>query len=255
SSRRARARAAVDRLRSDRPALVPQVAVLLGLAFVVLGTAGFIGVLDAVQENDDLALLDEPALEFLVQARTETLTGFLTVVSTVSGPVVLPVLIAVTAILWGALRRAWWPAALLTGAMIASSLVSLALKSVIARPRPPVDSMTVAGVESTYSFPSGHTIGAATFLLVLGYLLWIRRPSVPSLLLWLVGTALGILLVAMSRLYLGYHFVSDVVASMALALAVLGGVIVLDRRRAIHAVRRTATSEPADDPGPGPGVS
>ena len=41
----------------------------------------------------------------------------------------------------------------------------------------------------------------------------------------------GVGLVALSRLYLGYHFVTDVVASMALAVAFLGAVVIVDRER------------------------
>ena len=78
---------------------------------------------------------------------------------------------------------------------------------------------------------------AATLLLVAGYLVWVARPSVRSAVGWGVGVVVGVLLVGISRLYLGYHFVTDVVASMALAVAVLGGVVVLDRRRAARAAR------------------
>lgn len=215
------------------------IAVGVGLVLVVLGLAGFLAVFDAVQEGDDLAALDDPVLEGLAGARSDALTVFLEAVSAVTGPVVLPVLVVVAALVWGRLGRSWWQAGLLAGAMILSTVVSVTLKAVIARPRPPVDTMLVPGSETTYSFPSGHTIGTATFLLVGAYLLWVPRPSWT----WLVGgfalVAGGVVLVALSRLYLGYHFVTDVVASMALAVAVLGVVVVLDRRRAARAAAAT----------------
>lgn len=217
----------------------PQVAVVVGLLLIVLGTAGFLGVFDAVQENDDLAELDRPVLQGLAEARSEPVTVVLTVITTVTGPEVLPVLVLVGTLTWGFWRKQWWQAGLLAAAMIASTIVSVLIKDAVARPRPPVDTMTVAGVETTYSFPSGHTIGTATLLLVVGYLAWIRRPRVGSLVRWSVVIVVGVLVVAMSRLYLGYHFVTDVVASMALAVAVLGGVVVVDRRRAVRAARVT----------------
>ncbi|HWS57161.1 MAG TPA: phosphatase PAP2 family protein [Actinotalea sp.] len=212
--------------------------VAVGLVLVVLGVAGFLGVLDAVHEVDDLALLDEPVLALLVALRSPGTTTVLTAVTTLAGPVVLPVLVLVGSLVWGRRRGTWWQASLLAGSVVAASLVSVTLKEVVARPRPPADTMVVPGLEATYSFPSGHTIGAATFLLVLGYLLWMRRPTLRSFVGWLSVVVLGVGLVALSRLYLGYHFVTDVVASMALAVAVLGVVVVLDRRRETRALSR-----------------
>lgn len=220
----------------------PQIAMVVGLLLVVLGTAGFVSVYDAVQDMDDIAAADQPVLQGLVAARSEAVTLVLTAITTITGPEVLPVIVLVGALAWGLVGKQWWQAGLLAAAMIVSTLVSVTLKGVIARPRPPVDTMTVAGVESTYSFPSGHTIGTTTLLLVVGYLAWIRRPRVGSLVGWLLVIVAGTFLVALSRLYLGYHFVTDVVASVALAVAVLGGVVVVDRRRAVRAARATAAT-------------
>lgn len=222
-----------------------QVAVLVGVALILIGLAGFVGVVDSVQEADDLAALDDPVLNGLAAARSAPLTAVFTAITTVSGPVVLPILVLVGALAWGVLRHEWWQAGLLAAAMIASTGVSLAVKGIVARPRPPVDTMTVAGVETTYSFPSGHTIGTATLLLVVAYLAWVRRPRVRLLVLWTAVVVVGTGLVALSRLYLGYHFVTDVAASVALAVAGLGGVVVVDRRRAARAARRTAAEATA----------
>lgn len=229
----------------------PQIAVGIGLALVVLGVATFLAVFDAVQERDDLAALDQPVLEGLAAARSDLATAVLTAITTVTGPTVLPVIVLLAALAWGFLGRQWWQAALLAGAMILSTVISVAIKDAVARPRPALDTQVVAGVESTYSFPSGHTIGTATLLLVAGYLAWVRRPRVGSLVLWVLGIAAGVFVVALSRLYLGYHFVTDVAASVGLAVAVLGVVVVLDRRRAVLAARRTraaALQEPEPMP-------
>ncbi|MDQ2624408.1 MAG: phosphatase PAP2 family protein [Actinomycetota bacterium] len=211
----------------------------IGLALIVLGTAGFFVVLDAVRDRDDLAALDEPVLAALAEGRSEVLTTVLTVITTISGTTVLPALVLAGTLAWGFVRGRWWQAGLLAGAMVLSTIVSVALKRVVARPRPPVDTMTGAGIETSYSFPSGHTIGAATLLLVAGYLVWVAKPAWGSLLRWVGIIVLGILAVALSRLYLGYHFVTDVVASVALAVAVLGVVVVVDRRRAVRAAKVT----------------
>ena len=123
----------------------PQIAVAVGLALVVLGTAGFVGVLDAVQENDDLATLDRPVLEGLAASRSEILTVVLTVITTITGPSVLPVIVLLGAVAWGVLGKQWWQAVLLAGAMVRSTLVSVTITAVVARPRPPVITALAAG--------------------------------------------------------------------------------------------------------------
>lgn len=220
------------------------VTMLVGLAMVVGGGAAFLGVVDSVREADDLAQLDEPVLHALASGRSDVVTSVLTAVTTVSGPVVLPIVVLLGAVAWATVGRQRWQAGLLAAAMIASTGVSLAVKHIVARPRPPVGVMTIPGAESTYSFPSGHTIGAATLLLVVGYLAWVRRPTPRSLAVWLVVAGLGTGVVAFSRLYLGYHFVTDVAASVALAVAVLGGVVAIDSRRAARAAERTTDDAP-----------
>ncbi|GIG37936.1 phosphatase PAP2 family protein [Cellulomonas pakistanensis] len=226
--------------RSDLRDPSSRAAVVIGALLIVLGVTVLLVVHDAVQEGDDLAEVDTPVLDWLVAARGPAMTAFLEAVSAVTGPSVLPAVVVVACVVWGVVTKSWWQPALLAGAMILSTLVSVVLKSAIARPRPPLDTMTVPGSETTYSFPSGHTVGTATFLLTAGYLIWIRSPHVRSLVLWALGTLAGIALVAGSRLYLGYHFLTDVTAGFALAVAVLGVVVVVDRRRAVRAARMTA---------------
>lgn len=128
--------------------------------------------------------------------------------------------------------------------MIGSTLVSLAVKGLVARPRPPEETMYIPGSETTGSFPSGHTIGTATFLFVAGYLVASRHRTTRSVVAWLIGAVVGVALVALSRLYLGYHFLTDVVAATGLAIAVVGVVTVVDR---VHVTRGLPPSEP--DPG------
>ena len=216
---------AFDALRA-RPVLW---AVLPGLVLVVAGLGVFFSVLDGVREKDDLWDLDQPVLDWLVAHRTTGWTSVLAAITFVTGPTVLPIVVGVACLVWGLVRREWWRPLLLAGAMIASTLISLAVKGLVGRERPPADTMFVPGAETTASFPSGHTIGTATFLLVAGYLVCSRNPSVARIVAWCVATVVGTALVALSRLYLGYHFLTDVVAAVALAVVVLGVVIVVDR--------------------------
>lgn len=207
------------------------VALLPGLLLVVLGAVGFAALLDAVSERDDLSGLDQPVLEWLADHRYDWLTTTFTAITTVFGPYVLPVLVAVGCGIWGAVTRRWRDPVMLVGAMLLSVALSTAIKAVVARPRPADELQTVPGVESSFSFPSGHTIGAATLVLVGGYLLWREVRTRRFFVEWSVVSAVVVLVVAASRLYLGYHFVTDVLAGICLAVVTLGAVVAVDRFR------------------------
>jgi undecaprenyl-diphosphatase len=111
--------------------LLPGVALLLG------GLGLFFGVLDTDREKDDLSSLDQPVLDYLVAHRTPGWTGLLAAITFVSGPTVLPIIVAVACLVWALVRRDWWRPALLAGAMVASTLISLSVKGLVGRERPP----------------------------------------------------------------------------------------------------------------------
>ncbi|MBN0040137.1 phosphatase PAP2 family protein [Cellulosimicrobium cellulans] len=217
-----------------------------GLLLVLVGVAGFALLLDAVRDQEDLWRLDDPLLAWMVAHRTPVATGVLTVVTTVSGPFVLPVLVAFGCVVWARRAGTWWEPGLLAGAMVLATLVSTVLKALIARPRPPDVSMVVAGVERSFSFPSGHTIGAATLVLVGGYLVWHRHHDGRVLAVWAAASVVVTGAVALSRLYLGYHFLTDVLAGLSLAVAVLGVVVAVSRVRDLVVARQAAPGAAVD---------
>ncbi len=102
-----------------------------------------------------------------------------------------------------------------------ATLLAQPFKLLLGRPRPTDAVLSVASELPDYSFPSGHTllyVGFYGFLFYLAYTR-LRRGRLRTLLLWLLGAL--ILLVGPSRVYLGHHWPSDVLASYALGLAYL----------------------------------
>lgn len=113
-------------------------------------------------------------------------------------------------------RRFYWLAAT-TASVFGGMLLNRLLKYAFHRPRPFfTDPLLRLG---TYSFPSGHTMTATVLYGVLAAYLcaltsdWRRRVLV------VFAAVVVILLVAFSRMYLGAHFLSDVLAAMAEGLA------------------------------------
>ncbi|MFW7415569.1 phosphatase PAP2 family protein [Demequina sp. SO4-18] len=208
---------------------VPVRVVVPGLLLVALGVWGFFAVLDEVLDNDIIEAADEPLIEWLVDNRLEWLTTVMTVITQTFGPVVLPILIVIGCAFWVWRTRTWRDPLLLAGAMVLATGISMLAKMMVARARPEEGFQTVPGYETSYSFPSGHTTGAATLVLVTAYLLWHRRGGMRAALWWALGSLLLIALVGGTRLYLGYHFLSDVLAGACVGIVVLGLVVAVDR--------------------------
>ena len=218
--------------RRPAPPLAPRAHLALGALLVGLGLAGWAALLAAVELSGGVASADAPLLDGLAGARTPWLTAVLSAVSAVTGPAAVLLVAVVGSAVRGLRTRAWWRPALLAGAVLLATVLAAVTKVVVGRPRPPLDGMVVPGSVTSASFPSGHTTGTATLLLVLGYLLWVRDPRGRTLVLVLPGAVAGVGLVAGSRLYLGYHYLTDVLAGGALAVAVVGVVVLVDRGRA-----------------------
>ncbi|MFZ1586333.1 MAG: phosphatase PAP2 family protein, partial [Saprospiraceae bacterium] len=70
--------------------------------------------------------------------------------------------------------------------------------------------------EYSYSFPSGHSMAAVAFYGMIFYL--IIRNNLSHRLFWFVAGIVFILLIGFSRIYLGVHFLTDVLAGYVLGL-------------------------------------
>jgi len=152
------------------------------------------------------------------------------VIATVSGPVGMPIIVLVTTLVWALTSRRLWRPVLLASAMILGVLLTFLIAHLVGRPRPPEEFMLL-GFDPTPSFPSGHAVGVGDFLLAGGYLVCSRRWSATRIVLCAITAVIGIFLVDFSRLYLGYHWFTDVAAALGLSVAVLGLVIAVDAGR------------------------
>ncbi len=184
---------------------------LSALALVVITGSIFFELAGDVWLKEGFAW-DPPIMVFLGSLRSPIGTVIMrAVTTTASGWIVLPVL-GVTA--WFIKRGDRRQATILALGILAAILLNTVLKAAFARPRPHI--IVPLTVEHTASFPSGHTISAMVYYGYLALQLWHSRHRALAL---LVGTWPEI--VGFSRIYLGAHYPSDVIASLALGLLFL----------------------------------
>lgn len=147
-------------------------------------------------------------------------TTFLSVGTEVFGPWTWRVLVVLTALwLWrrGAPRLAIWAVATITF----GGLLNLALKGIVDRARPDLPNPVASAPGA--SFPSGHAMGAALGVCILVLILLpFLRSMTSRVLAWIVATVIMVF-VAYSRVALGVHWTSDVIAGVALGVVVVVG--------------------------------
>ncbi len=203
--------------------------VLPGLIVTLLGAAGVATLLVMVNHVSGLAVWDDPITENMFLRRTDGLSAVATAMTSVFSSTVLPFVVLVLCGIWWAVTRRWREPVLFLGSMALMLVVSVVLKKIVGRPRPPGDMMAIIDFETSFSFPSGHTIAAATFALVGGYLVWSAHRTRLAAVVWIVVSVVVISLIALTRLYLTYHYLTDVLAGASAGVAVLGVVMMIDQ--------------------------
>ena len=124
-----------------------------------------------------------------------------------------------------------------------SAGINSALKELIARPRPSGDLVHVFQSHEGYSFPSGHVMSYMVFLGVLAFIATARmKPGLYRLVVQ-GSLALGMAGVGVSRIYLGAHWLGDVVAAYAVGAALVAAAVVV-RNYMPSGARRATAKEP-----------
>jgi undecaprenyl-diphosphatase len=217
------------------------VAAVLVAANVLL----FLSIAEDVLDGGGLISHDEAVLAWFVEHRTDRLATAAKIVSTIGSFVSLLIIGVLIGIwLWRRCSDLLLAAAPVVSLTL-SSLASTTAKSVFGRERPPVSvhatSVTLA------AFPSGHATDAAGFFLAASLTLTLtvaRRRSVQALFIG-IGLLLAAL-VGVSRLVLGVHWLSDVVAGWALGSAIAITVVMM-LWHAAAGRRRHRDRSPNDD--------
>ena len=221
--------------------LVLVVTAVVGGAAAVALTAVAAEVYDAVTESEGIAGLDQPVLDQAISWRSSDLNHAVTLYTEVGGPVGMPIVASVVTLLMVWLWRSRTPLVLIVIATIGSLAMTTTGKAVIGRARPQ-QSDAVPPFETSPSFPSGHTLNATVITAVLVYLLLRRLDSAGARAATVAVGATFVVTMGLSRVFLGHHWLTDVVAGWALGLGWAAAVITAHR---LFLTVRRAESRPS----------
>jgi membrane-associated phospholipid phosphatase len=154
-------------------------------------------------------LFDQKIIDTVRSSASPAMDAFMQGITELGSTFMLGLLLLISMIWLYVKRKNIWSSLFFFLAVAGGGLLNLALKSYFARERPSVHRIVEA---DGFSFPSGHSMGSLTFYGFLSYLaLRSKCKSLSKLgLVTLFGSL--ILLIGMSRIYLGVHYPSDVLA-------------------------------------------
>lgn len=183
----------------------------LGLAVVALLARLLAELTESVLEGSPLVVVDLWVFSLMGWIRTPLMTEIMEGITRLGGweAVTAGTLLACLSLV---LRRRAAETAGLLAVIVGGSLISLVMKTAVDRPRPPAETMlSPFGA----SFPSGHTLMAVLFYGFWSYLL-VRSVKTTALRSHVVTwTIFLVLMIGLSRMYLGVHYLSDVAAGFA----------------------------------------
>ena len=191
-------------------------------AWLSLGLAGAIGALvffswlaSEMLEGETRAF-DEAIRTFVHNHASPTLTTIMQLVTLLGSVMWLSVLGVCVAVAF--VMAKWWrDVALFIVTMAGGIVLNITLKLSFGRARP--DAFFETPQPSSYSFPSGHALLSLCFYGALAAIITSRLHSRTTRFLIWTAAALLVAIIGFSRIYLGVHFPTDVLASYAVALA------------------------------------
>lgn len=193
-------------------------ALTLGVAAVLTLGVVFEQLLDSVLESDGVTAADAPVVGFLATHREPWVVTGARVITDVGSPVgaALTALLVGGALAW--FRRSWQPLLVVVLGAGGIGVISTVIKNLVGRNRPP--QATAALSEHGFSFPSGHTTGTTVVWLLSAWMLtsWVVSRPAFQVVVW-TGALLMVAAVGATRIYLGVHFPTDVLAGWALGAA------------------------------------
>ncbi len=217
------------------------ITMLVGGALVVAMALLGAEVYDNVVDEEGLTALDLPALELSQELRNPALDAGVTAFTNIGGGIGMPILACILTAWLTFLSRTWRPIVLVGGAAAVSTLATTVGKRLVGRNRPD-HSEAVPPYETSPSFPSGHTLNTTVVIGVLVYVMCLQFDVLWARIMAITAGVIFIVAMGLSRVFLGHHWLTDVMAGWFLGLAWVGMVILA--HRLFHVLRKREHAGP-----------
>jgi len=204
------------------------VTAAVGAAAFSLLITGSADIYQSVASGNGLSGLDRPALDLAISLRTPAGDRWVTAFTNLGGTASM---VFITLTLTIALYVHWWRRSILLMMVIASagSLIFTSVgKTIVGRARPPL-ALAIPPYEYAPSFPSGHTLNSTVIALMLAYLVWWLSTNLWMRVICPVAAAAWSVAMGLSRVYLGHHWLTDVMFGWIFGLAWLALLITVHR--------------------------
>jgi undecaprenyl-diphosphatase len=217
---------------------------LLGWMVMTLTWIGLGSLLTGPLAGGAIVSNDKRVAQWMVDHRTPTWNHVTVWGSLLAETTTKVVVTALVAVLFLRLWRRWFESVFLVVSLLIEAAAFIVATAVVGRNRPDVPRLDGSPVGS--SFPSGHTAAAAAYAAIAVVVFWHSRKRWARTLVVVVTTLVAVI-VALSRLYRGMHFLSDTVAGAGLgcaAVALTAVVLTRSPQGALIVNRSTKNGDP-----------
>ncbi|MBA3265379.1 MAG: phosphatase PAP2 family protein [Nocardioidaceae bacterium] len=232
--------------RSDDDARLPYVVLAvvagIGLLAAALMTALSAQVYEDVAQKDGSATLDQPVLDQMIEWRSPARNDLVTQFTDVGSSTVMPFIATAAAVLLALWWRKWTPVLLMAVVAGGSVVMTVVGKQLVGRVRP-AHELGVPPYESSPAFPSGHSLNSWVIFLMIAYLAACRLNSRPGRIAFVAAAVTFATAMGLSRVYLGHHWLTDVLVAWALGSTWLI-LVITGHRLALTVQRHVAAPGP-----------
>lgn len=214
--------------RTFAPYSLMVITLVLGGGLVTALVAGAAEVYEWVRESSGATGVDQSILDQMLLLRSPEAERAITWFTNLGGTIGMTILAIVAVILLSWSSRSWRALILVASAAAGSLTMTIVGKRLIGRERPSLED-AVPPYEHSASFPSGHTLNATAILTVVAYLVFIEFTKSWQRILAIALCGFFVIAMGTSRIYLGHHWFSDVLAAFLLGLAWAAVVILAHR--------------------------